>query len=73
MGSNPSAPTRKLKNSERCEIVKSTIEKISATRVKLSIDVPFTDLQPHINDAYKSISERVNIPGFRKEIGRAHV
>ena len=66
MGSNPSAPTRKLKNSERCEIVKSTIEKISATRVKLSIDVPFTDLQPHINDAYKSISERVNIPGFRK-------
>jgi trigger factor len=46
--------------------VKSSVEKISPTRVKLSIDVPFADLQTHINDAYKSIGERVNIPGFRK-------
>ena len=46
--------------------MKSTVETISPTRVKLSIDVNFTELDPYIKGAYKTISERVNVPGFRK-------
>ena len=36
------------------------------TRVKLSIDVEFSELKPHIDGAYKTLSEIINIPGFRK-------
>ena len=46
--------------------MKSAVEKLSPTRVKLSIEVPFTELAPHISGAYKSLSEKINIPGFRK-------
>ena len=46
--------------------MKSTVEKLSPTRVKLSIDVEFTELKPHIDGAYKTLSEKINIPGFRK-------
>lgn len=46
--------------------MKSAVEKLSPTRVKLSIEVPFTELAPHIDGAYKSLSEKINIPGFRK-------
>jgi trigger factor len=46
--------------------VKSAVETISATRVRISIDVDFTDLEPHVKQAYQSISERIVIPGFRK-------
>ncbi len=46
--------------------MKSAVEKLSPTRVKLSIDVPFTELKPHIDGAYKSLSEKITIPGFRK-------
>jgi trigger factor len=28
--------------------------------------VPFAELAPHIDGAYKSLSEKINIPGFRK-------
>ena len=46
--------------------MKSAVEKLSPTRVKISIDVPFAELAPHIDGAYKSLSEKINIPGFRK-------
>ena len=46
--------------------MKSAVEKLSPTRVKLSINVPFTELKPHIDGAYKSLSEKITIPGFRK-------
>lgn len=46
--------------------MKSALEKLSPTRVKLAIDVPFADLKPHIDGAYKSLSEKISIPGFRK-------
>ena len=46
--------------------MKSDVEKLSPTRVKLSIDVPFNELKPHIDGAYKSLSEKISIPGFRK-------
>ena len=44
----------------------STLEQLSPTRVKLTIDMPFADLQPAIDESYKQIAQQVNIPGFRK-------
>lgn len=46
--------------------MKSAVETLSPTRVRFSIEVGFDELVPHINKAYKSISEKVVIPGFRK-------
>ncbi|WP_341728031.1 trigger factor [Brooklawnia sp.] len=44
----------------------STLEQLSPTRVKLTIDLPFEDLRPAIDAAYQDIAQQVNIPGFRK-------
>ena len=46
--------------------MKTTVEKLSPTRVKLSISVTPDELKPSIDHAYKHIAESVNIPGFRK-------
>ncbi|MEK6648068.1 MAG: trigger factor [Actinomycetota bacterium] len=46
--------------------MKSTVETLSPTRVRLTIDVAFDELSGHLNDAYKKIATQVNIPGFRK-------
>ena len=46
--------------------MKSAVENINETRRKLSIEVSFDELQPHIADAYKSISNKITVPGFRK-------
>ncbi len=47
-------------------MVQSTVEKLSATRVKIAITVSPDELKPSIDHAYKHIAESVNIPGFRK-------
>ena len=44
----------------------STSQKLSPTRVKLTVEIPFADLKPYLDDAYKGIAEQINIPGFRK-------
>ncbi len=46
--------------------MKSTIEKLSPTRAKLTITVPADELKPSITHAYSHIAEQINIPGFRK-------
>jgi trigger factor len=46
--------------------VKTTIEKLSPTRAKLTIAVTPDELKPSIDHAYSHIAEQVNIPGFRK-------
>jgi len=46
--------------------VKSAVETLSPTRVRLSIDVDFQELEPFVTTAYKTLAERINIPGFRK-------
>jgi trigger factor len=46
--------------------VKSDVETLSPTRVKLTVDLPFTELQPHLDAAYKRIAAQVTVPGFRK-------
>ncbi len=44
----------------------NTVERLSATRVKLTIAVTPEELKPAIEHAYQHIAESVNIPGFRK-------
>ncbi|HAM44334.1 MAG TPA: trigger factor, partial [Propionibacteriaceae bacterium] len=43
----------------------STVEKLGPSRVKLTVEIPFADLQPHLEKAYADIAAQVNIPGFR--------
>jgi trigger factor len=46
--------------------VKSDLETLNPTRVKLTVEVPFEELKPSLDAAYKKIAAQVNIPGFRK-------
>jgi trigger factor len=45
--------------------VKSTVENLSPTRVRLAVEVPFDDLKPSLDSAYKAIAQQVRVPGFR--------
>jgi trigger factor len=45
--------------------VKSTVEHLNPTRVKLSVEVPFDELKPHFDKAYGALAGTVRIPGFR--------
>jgi trigger factor len=45
--------------------VKSTVENLSPTRVRLAVEVPFDDLKPSLDTAYKAIAQNVRVPGFR--------
>ncbi len=44
----------------------SSVETLSPTRVKLTVEVPFDDMSENIASAYKRIGSQVTIPGFRK-------
>jgi len=44
----------------------STVEQLSPSRVKLTVEIPFADLTPHLEKAYREIAQQVTIPGFRK-------
>ncbi|NUU06649.1 trigger factor [Leifsonia sp. C5G2] len=46
--------------------MKTTVEKLSPTRTKLTISVTPEELKPSITHAYEHIAEQVTIPGFRK-------
>jgi trigger factor len=45
--------------------VKSTVENLSPTRVKLAVEVPFDELKSSVDEAYKAIASQVRVPGFR--------
>ena len=45
---------------------KITAKKLNETRVKLTVAIKMEDLEPHLKQAYKTISNQVSIPGFRK-------
>ena len=47
-------------------MVKSTAENLSPTRVKLTVEVPFEEVKPALDKAFKDIANQVQIPGFRK-------
>ncbi|MGH3327233.1 MAG: trigger factor [Streptomycetales bacterium] len=46
--------------------MKSAVETLNPTRVRLTVEVPFEELKPTLDAAYKSISQQVNVPGFRR-------
>jgi trigger factor len=46
--------------------VPSTVEQLSPTRVKITVEVPFADLKPSMDKAYAEVAKSVNIPGFRR-------
>ncbi|MCQ9368329.1 trigger factor [Brevibacterium sp. 91QC2O2] len=46
--------------------MKSSVERVDETRVKLSIEAPYAELKPSIDEAYKEIGKQVNVPGFRR-------
>jgi len=46
--------------------VKSAVETLSPTRAKLTVEVPFEELKPSLDAAYKKIAQQINVPGFRK-------
>ncbi|MGW9020789.1 trigger factor [Leucobacter chromiiresistens] len=45
---------------------KTTAEKLTPTRAKLSVEVTLDELEPYLKRAYQTISEQVSVPGFRK-------
>ncbi|GIL35719.1 trigger factor [Phycicoccus sp. DTK01] len=46
--------------------MKSAVETLSPTRVKLTVEVPFDELKPLLDDAYRTIGGQIQVPGFRK-------
>ena len=45
--------------------MKSTVEQLSPTRVRINVEVPFTELQPDFDRTYKELAKQVRLPGFR--------
>lgn len=45
--------------------MKSTVEKLSPTRVRINVEVPFTELQPDFDQAFKELARTIRMPGFR--------
>ncbi|HYO33374.1 MAG TPA: trigger factor [Nocardioidaceae bacterium] len=46
--------------------MKSAVETLNPTRVKLTVEVPFEELKPSLDAAYKKIAQQISIPGFRR-------
>ena len=46
--------------------MKSSVDKLSETRVKVTVEVPFEELTPEIDAAYKALAQQIQFKGFRK-------
>lgn len=46
--------------------MKSSVEVLSPTRIRLDVEVTYAELESHVANAYKKVASQVNIPGFRK-------
>lgn len=46
--------------------MKSSVEQLSDTRVKITVEVPFEELKHELDQAYNALAQQVQIPGFRK-------
>jgi len=46
--------------------VKSAVETLTPTRVKLTVEVPLAELKPSLDKAYREIGQQVTVPGFRR-------
>jgi trigger factor len=45
--------------------VKTDVEELSPTRVRLTVEVPFEELKPSLDRAYREVGRKVRVPGFR--------
>jgi trigger factor len=45
--------------------VKSALETLSPTRVRLTVEVPFGELKPSLDSAYRKLARQVRVQGFR--------
>jgi trigger factor len=45
--------------------MKSAVETLGPTRVKLTVEVPFDELKPSMDEAYRKIGQQVRVKGFR--------
>ncbi|GAA3858465.1 trigger factor [Saccharothrix violaceirubra] len=45
--------------------MKSTVEHLSPTRVRINVEVPFDELKSDFDRAYRKLAKQVRIPGFR--------
>ncbi|WP_197374922.1 trigger factor [Mycolicibacterium baixiangningiae] len=45
--------------------MKSTVEKLSPTRVRINVEVPFTELEPDFDRAFSELAKQIRLPGFR--------
>ncbi len=46
--------------------MKSALETLNPTRVKMTVEVPYEELKPSLDAAYKTIGQQITVPGFRK-------
>ncbi|WP_194949000.1 trigger factor [Actinomyces trachealis] len=46
--------------------MKSTVENLDPTRIKLTVEVPYEELKPSLDAAYKEIGSQIQVPGFRR-------
>jgi trigger factor len=64
-------------------VLKTSVERLEGTTVKLTVTVPAADIDVAIAEAYKAVGKKMRIPGFRKGhaprpvvdnyVGRDHV
>jgi trigger factor len=45
--------------------VKTDVEELSPTRVRLTVEVPFEELKPSVDRAYREVARKIRVPGFR--------
>ncbi|GAA5154479.1 trigger factor [Nocardioides marinquilinus] len=46
--------------------MKSAVETLSPTRVKLTVEVPFDEVKPNLDKVYRQLAQQINVPGFRR-------
>ncbi|MCI7455986.1 trigger factor [Actinomyces urogenitalis] len=46
--------------------MKSTVENLDPARIKLTVEVPYEELKPSLDAAYKQIGSQIQVPGFRR-------
>ncbi|MDQ1247951.1 MAG: trigger factor [Actinomycetota bacterium] len=51
---------------EYATTVKSSLETVSPTRVRITVELPPEALRPALDNAFRKIAQQVNVPGFRR-------
>ena len=46
--------------------MKSAVEKLNPTEAKVTVEIPYADLKPFVEETYKQLANQIQIPGFRK-------